>query len=146
MNNRTLIISFCSLTIGIAIYLLFRISSLKIFSWLNFVNINFLDSKIRKIAFHYSQNLPDWFLYSLPDGLWISSYIFLMFYIWNFRINFKSLFWITIIPFTAILSEILQSFRIISGTLDYVDLTFYILGLTLPFLIYIKKIILINKL
>lgn len=135
MKNRFFWGSIISLIFGTTIYLLLRTSSLKVFGWLEIVNINFLNSDIRKFSIDYLEILPNWFLYSLPDGLWIFSYVCLMMYIWNFKINAHSLFWISIIPFIAIFSEFGQAIYLISGTFDFCDILFYILGFNIPFLL-----------
>jgi len=52
--------------------------------------------------------------------------------------NYESIFWIFIVPFIAILSEFLQLFNLISGTFDFIDLLFYILGTIIPIILYIR--------
>ena len=137
--RKTLIfISIITLSIGTLIYLLFRVSTLKVFSWLNFLGIDFVNNDLRKKSINYMPKIPDWFIFSLPDGIWIFSYILVMISIWNFTLNKKSIFWMTIIPLVAIFSEIFQIFDFIPGTFDFVDLSFYILGFILPFIIFKK--------
>lgn len=138
MKIRILITSFVSLLSGTIIYLLFRTASIKVFNWFNFFNIDFLNTPIRKTSFQYAPQLPDWFLYSLPDGLWMASYVCLMICVWNFKINYNSLFWISIVPVIAIFSEIGQLLRWIPGTFDFSDLLFYLSGLILPLLYVIR--------
>lgn len=135
MKNKLFFGSIISLIFGIAIYLLFRTSSLKVFGWLEILNIYFLNSDIRKFSIKYLEILPNWFLYSLPDGLWIFSYVCLMIYIWNFKLNSQSFFWIGTIPLIAIFSEIGQVINLIPGTFDFCDLLFYILGFSIPILL-----------
>ena len=137
--RKTLIfISIITLSIGTLIYLLFRVSTLKVFSWLNFLGIDFVNNDLRKKSINYMPKIPDWFIFSLPDGIWIFSYVLVMISIWNFTLNKKSIFWMTIIPLVAIFSEIFQIFDFIPGTFDFVDLSFYILGFILPFIIFKK--------
>ena len=137
--RKTLIfISIITLSIGTLIYLLFRVSTLKVFSWLNFLGIDFVNNDFRKKSINYMPKIPDWFIFSLPDGIWIFSYVLVMISIWNFTLNKKSIFWMTIIPLVAIFSEIFQIFDFIPGTFDFVDLSFYILGFILPFIIFKK--------
>ena len=131
-------ISIITLSIGTLIYLLFRVSTLKVFSWLNFLGIDFVNNDLRKKSINYMPKIPDWFIFSLPDGIWIFSYVLVMISIWNFTLNKKSIFWMTIIPLVAIFSEIFQIFDFIPGTFDFVDLSFYILGFILPFIIFKK--------
>lgn len=139
MKIKILIVSFISLLFGTVIYLLLRPASLKVFYWLNLLNIDFLNSDIRKTIFKHNKSFPDWFLYSLPDGLWITSYVCLMFYIWNFKINYSSIFWISIVPVIAIFSEIGQLLKLVQGTFDLSDLIFYLLGFIIPILFIMKN-------
>ena len=138
VRKNLIFISIITLSIGTLIYLLFRVSTLKVFSWLNFLGIDFVNNDLRKKSINYMPKIPDWFIFSLPDGIWIFSYVLVMISIWNFTLNKKSIFWMTIIPLVAIFSEIFQIFDFIPGTFDFVDLSFYILGFILPFIIFKK--------
>ena len=138
VRKTLILISIITLSIGTLIYLLFRVSTLKVFSWLNFLGIDFVNNDLRKKSINYMPKIPDWFIFSLPDGIWIFSYVLVMIAIWNFTLNKKSIFWMTIIPLVAIFSEIFQIFDFIPGTFDFVDLSFYILGFILPFIIFKK--------
>lgn len=129
-----------SLISGTLIYLLFRTSSLRVFSWLDFFGISFINNKFRIKALSVNGNFPEWFLFSVPDGLWIFSYICLMLFIWKSEITFKNMLWISIIPLIAIGSEVSQIFGWVSGTFDFYDVIFYILGSILPFLFFNKSI------
>ncbi|AYN01978.1 hypothetical protein EAG08_18275 [Chryseobacterium sp. 3008163] len=134
------LISLIALIFGTFIYLLFRVSTLKVFSWLNYLGIDFLNFKFRIEMLKYTSNIPKWFIFSLPDGLWVFSYVTLMISVWNFIINKQSFLWICIIPIIAIFSEIFQIFQIVSGTFDIIDLLFYLLGLILPFILFKKQL------
>ena len=138
--NKLIFGSLASLILGTLIYILFRASTLKIFTWLNYLGINILDNNIRKSALTISNHIPDWILLSLPDGLWLFSYVSLMLYIWKNTITVQNLFWISIIPAVAIASETAQYFGILQGTFDPMDLLLYILGGFLPLLIFKNSI------
>lgn len=138
--NKLIFGSLASLILGTSIYILFRSSTLKVFSWLDFIGINILDSNIRKSALSISNHIPDWVLLSLPDGLWLFSYVCLMLYIWKNSITIQNLFWISIIPVIAVGSEIAQYFGLLKGTFDFTDLLLYILGGVLPLLIFKNSI------
>lgn len=140
MKSKLTLFSFLALIFGTSIYLLFRTSSLKVFSWISVLNIDFVNSDIRKFTLEYSANLPNWFLFSLPDGLWTFSYVTMMLNLWNLKINYQSISWILLLPIIAIFSEIFQFIGCISGTFDFYDLIFYILGTFSPLLFYNKKI------
>tara|TARA_B100000795_G_scaffold216277_1_gene170160 strand:+ start:431 stop:805 length:375 start_codon:yes stop_codon:yes gene_type:complete len=81
-------------------------------------------------------NLPDWFLYSLPDGIWLFSYLSVLLLIWDNKISKHNIHWVLLIPSIAIFSEIGQLFEIVSGTFDITDLVFYLAGTILPILIF----------
>ncbi len=81
--------------------------------------------------------LPDWVLYSLPDGLWIYSYILVIGAIRNFNIR-ESTLAIFCLPTVAIISEFLQLPGIIPGTFDSSDILAYTLGMALGIIHIIK--------
>jgi hypothetical protein len=129
------------LSIGSIIYILFRNDSLIMFDWFEKLNIIDEITSIRKNTLPLTAKIPNWFLFSLPDGLWIFSYISLILLVWDNKLNNSSIFWILIIPGLAVLSEILQFFDLCSGTFDVMDLIFYIAGVLTPilFLIHYNK-------
>ncbi len=140
MGKKLIFGSLTSLILGTSIYILFRASTLKVFSWLDFAGINILDSSIRKSALEFSDYIPGWILLSLPDGLWLFSYVCLLLYIWKNSVTIQNLLWISIVPVIAVGSEIAQYFGMLQGTFDSIDLLLYILGGILPLLIFKKSI------
>lgn len=121
------LISFC---VGGLIYLAYRSTSLRMFNWIN--EIGFYDSMIslRKIAQHHKLN--DFALYSLPDGLWVTSYILIMDTVWENNLS-QQLLWCSLIPIIGVFSEILQSYNLLEGTFDYSDVLCY----AFPYIIYL---------
>jgi hypothetical protein len=132
-----------TLLAGSLIYILFRSSTLKMFSWYDTLGIMNQINKTRAISILYSHKLPDLVLYALPDGFWMFSYMSLTLYIWKNELRPDNIFWIFILSIIAIFSEIGQLFQITSGTFDILDLLMYLSGTILPFIIY-KKSITIN--
>lgn len=144
VRTRQLLIGhFFTLCLGSFIYLFFRTTDLKMFHWLD--TIGFLKQllEIRQTLSPVKAIIPEWILFALPDGLWMFSYMSLILLVWKNTISRENIVWIFIIPFIAILSEIMQSLKIIPGTSDKLDLTMYLLGMSLP-LIFYKKTITIN--
>lgn len=132
-----------TLIVGFLIYVLFRTPTLILFSFiktLDFLNPIF---KLRNATILFSNQLPNWFLYALPDGLWLFSYISLTLYLWNNELKPESLFWIFIVPILAIVSEIGQLTALIPGTFDTIDIIMYLLGSISPFIIF-KKLLTIK--
>lgn len=91
------------------------------------------------------QNIPDWIIYALPDGLWACSYTILIGTIWDFNVE-KCLAIMAIIPLMGILSELLQCCNVLPGVFDWHDLVAYSLGFVIG-IAYINRIrkIRINK-
>lgn len=129
-----------TLFLGGVIYILFRTSSLKMFDWYYKIGLSNSINNLRDYSNPIVKDIPNWVLYSLPDGLWLFSYLSLMLFIWQNSVSFKNIFWILIIPILAIGSELGQLFGIIIGTFDFSDLLFYIFGMILPFKIFSNSI------
>jgi len=123
-----------TLILGGLIYILFRSEKLIMFRWLDFLSFSF--QNIRALTLGFRNYLPDWFIFSLPDGLWIFSYMSLVLLIWKNKINYRNIIWIVIIPLLVVASEIGQLMNIIQGTFDYNDIVFYIMGAILPIAFY----------
>ena len=76
-------------------------------------------------------------LYSIPDGLWIASYILMVNAIVSKQNKNNLLFWSFLLPTIAVLFELLQIVNLIPGIFDVFDLICYIVPL-LIYLIYLK--------
>ncbi len=129
-----------TLVCGSLIYILFRTSNLKMFSWFEELKILSFINNLRDSTLNYSNNLPNIILYSLPDGLWLFSYISFILLLWKNEIKNENLFWILIIPLISLVSELGQLTNFVPGTFDFSDLLVYFLGTILPFIIYRKSI------
>ena len=121
------------LVVGGLIYIIFRPHYLKMFTWLQFLNID--TSKLH--LFDTSENIKilSFCIYSLPNALWaISAYII-------FGLILKKdekLFFIYSIIFTFIniSFELFQYFKIIPGTFDFIDLAVLLISFLIGILIY----------
>tara|TARA_R110001606_G_scaffold370990_2_gene527654 strand:+ start:715 stop:1158 length:444 start_codon:yes stop_codon:yes gene_type:complete len=140
MKKQLIFGHIATLLIGGLIYLLFRTSSLKMFGWYKTIGLGEFTNGLRKLTIPFADKIPDWILFSLPDGLWIFSYVSLVLFIWNNSISKNNLFWILIIPILAICSEIGQLLGFVQGVFDVTDLLLYLLGMTLPFIFFKKSI------
>ncbi|MCF8407708.1 MAG: hypothetical protein K9G36_01940 [Crocinitomicaceae bacterium] len=123
--------SFFMLLLGGMIYILFRSNDLIMFTWFNKINLSELFSKWRLYFVPLKNHLPNWFLFSLPDGLWVLSYGLSMNKIWKNDSQIQIWFWSMILPFIAIISELGQIFKLVPGTFDWVDLLFYFIAIFL---------------
>jgi len=125
-----------TLLLGGLIYILFRQDTLKMFSWFDSINVSAAISELRLCTVPLSGHFPNWFLYSLPDGLWLFSYLSVLLAVWDNVISKHNIHWLLLVPMIAIFSEIGQLFEIVPGTFDIFDLIFYLLGTVLPILIF----------
>ena len=106
------------------------------FSWFDSIKISGIISELRILTLPLSKYLPDWFLYALPDGLWIFSCISALLLVWGNVISKHNIYWILLMPLIAIFSEVGQFIKMVPGTFDFIDLIFYALGSSLPILIF----------
>lgn len=102
--------------IGGLIYIGFRIDTLLMFRWFRYLNIsNWVDIYRNIVANIF---LPEFFVYSLPNGLWAFSFIMFVSIMTTGKIkNFLIIFCILI----TIGFEIFQNFEIVPGTFCLVD-------------------------
>ena len=124
---------------GGVIYLLFRPDSLYMFKW--FTALKSLKHVFVQLP---HVDLPDIMVYSLPDGLWLLSYILIIGIIWDFQTK-KCIAFLALMPFFSLFHELLQWLNLF-GTFDIYDLFSYfcatIIGL---FIINICNIIITNN-
>lgn len=129
------LLSFLFLGIGGSIYLLFRPKNLLMFKWAETLGLNENIDRLREMVSGITLNHIT--LYSLPDGLWLASYIIVVNAVVSKRNKNNLLFWSLLLPIIAILFELLQIPGIIPGIFDVFDLICYIVPL-LTYLIYLK--------
>jgi len=130
---------FLTLLAGSIIYLFFRTDTLLIFKWLAIFSIDETLFGIRELTQNIKPHLPNWIIFSLPDGLWVFSYVSLTLLLWNNIITRANFMWVFLIPTIAISSELGQLFKIVQGTFDITDIFFYVVGTILPILIFLNK-------
>lgn len=87
-------------------------------------SIDIVDVNYRWFPICKSHALPDWFIYSLPDGLYALSLFNLLAAIWGNETG-KSKPVITLTLLALIGTEAMQLLGIIPGTLDIVDMLLY---------------------
>jgi hypothetical protein len=113
--------------IGAAIYILWRSQALFLFTWLRQVGLHAPMLALRAHFAGVKHLVPDFILYSLPDGLWLYAFTALMGFIWlNEPNRYLRLFWNLLPVFLAVGSEFGQRFRLIPGTFDWWDVVSYI--------------------
>lgn len=127
---------FLPIVMGGLIYILFRSDKLLMFRWFKIIGISQLVRFLRNISFIKITIVPSWIKYSLPDGLWIFSYVSLMILIWGYKISKISALWIFTLPVIAVVSELGQLLKIFPGTFDICDLAIYLFSTLLPIILF----------
>lgn len=115
------------LIIGGAIYVLYRNEHLLMFDWFQYLGISDYINRLRAEANGLS--LYEWVKYSMPAGLWLFSYMFIIDSIWGKGSNALYKSFLYVLPVLAILSELMQCIKILPGTFDIMDLISYVLAI-----------------
>ena len=123
------VLSFCVLTIGGLIYVVYRDKSLLMFDWFHSFGIDDDIDDVR--CFVQTYGVYGWVKNSLPDGLWLFSYMFIVDAIWNGERLYSAYIFLWGLPFFAVLSEVLQYFNFFYGVYDLLDLISYIFAILL---------------
>ena len=139
MKKQLFIGHLLTLLCGGFIYAVFRSRISVLFRLFDFLSIDKYIENLRASASREKAILPGWFLFSLPDGLWIFSYMSLILLIWGNRITRHNMIWIFSVPTIIILLEVGQGFKLVKGTFDIADLFFYLLGIITPLLLYTQN-------
>jgi hypothetical protein len=80
--------------------------------------------------------LPQWLIYSAPDGLWLYSFLMWLILTWRNEASTQAFFWYLLLIAFAISSELLQKYSFISGTFDRNDMLAYLFAILLCVLNY----------
>ena len=122
-------LSLVILLMGGLIYVIFRDKSLLMFDWFNTIGIS---HEVERLRNHFQgEGIYGWVKYSLPDGLWIFSYMFIVDAIWDRERNAVSMIFLWGLPIVAVFSECFQYFGLLPGVFDWMDMASYILAITL---------------
>lgn len=130
-------LSLVILLLGGLIYVIFRDKSLLMFDWFNTIGISNEIDGLRKLF--QGEGIYGWVKYSLPDGLWIFSYMFIIDAIWDRERNAVSILFLWGLPIVAVLSECFQYFGLLPGVFDWIDMASYMLAIVLFLIIKILK-------
>jgi hypothetical protein len=85
--------------------------------------------------------LPNWFLFCLPDGLWVYSITSFMAALWAGSPKTYAWSWICLGPALAIGGEVGQKLGLVQGTFEMMDILFYSVGFVLAVLIVRAKVL-----
>ena len=130
-------LSLVILLLGGLIYIIFRDKSLLMFNWFDAIGIGNEIDGLRRLF--QGEGIYGWVKYSLPDGLWAFSYMFLVDAIWNGSKLISSYIFIYSLPFFALLSEFFQYFGLLPGVFDWMDVASYLFAIILFVIIKLLK-------
>lgn len=122
-------LSLVILLLGGLVYVIYRDKSLLMFDWFNAIGVGNEIDGLRRLF--EGEGIYGWVKYSLPDGLWIFSYMFLVDAIWNGSKSISSFIFIYSLPIFALLSEFLQYFGLLPGVFDWIDVASYLFAILL---------------
>ena len=112
-------------TLAGGIYILFRHESLLLFDGLQHLHLLPLVSQLRTVTVPLGATLPNWVLFSLPDGLWLLSYLLFIRRIWAGSSVGALQFWTGAGFVLSIGHELSQAAGWAMGTFDWMDLVAY---------------------
>lgn len=113
---------FLPLFLGAIIYVLFRSESLLMFNWFHLLGVDEIIRSLRIQAAPYRNCIPEFILFSIPDGVWVYSITVLMGALWHNTSLSVRFFWVSIGPILGIGGELGQILGFVPGTFDYNDL------------------------
>lgn len=117
-------LSLLTLLAGGFVYSMFRTDNAYMFNWFGAVGIADLIYNMRDTFSQYS--VYGWVKYNLPASLWLMAYLFAIAAIWNgHRKSFYFKFFIWLMTFMALMTEVLQFLDVIPGTFDITDVLSY---------------------
>ena len=119
-NRLHIILSVLALLSGGIIYILFRKTEPVFIHWIQAIAPESWFSTDRHISLH----LPEWIVFSLPNGLWAFAYALLITGIWSGNKSRLKYLWISSIPVLVFGFELLQYFGLIRGSFSVLDLAF----------------------
>ena len=122
------------ITIGGLIYVCWRDPGLLMFKWFRALGFEPLILQLRLATAAIRPALPFWFVYSLPDGLWVYALSAFMALVWSgSRPSILKIACLLAGPVLGAGSELGQLARIVPGSFDWTDFLFYLSAGALAF-------------
>lgn len=115
--------------LGASIYVLWRPTKLRVFSWLGQLGLGGAVAAAREAAAGLGQSMPDWVLYTLPDALWALALSAAMARIWRARLSERGAWpWVAMGAVIGVGGELLQLLGWLPGTADWADAVASLVG------------------
>ena len=124
---------------GGLVYLCWRSQSLLMFDWAHSIGQSAIIENLRSCTSSYRWIVPDWFLYSGPDGAWVWSMTSCYTLIWK-RIGCReSAFWISLSLILGLGGELGQLTPLVPGTFDFIDIAVMTICAVFPYCLLAKS-------
>jgi hypothetical protein len=123
------IMALIAIHLGVTIYALWRADIIRFFSWVDAIGLYAPVEIIRSRIYPLHIYIPEWIIYSLPNGLWAFSYALIMTHLWRDNHSKIKYFWFGSIPLLTIGYELLQYTGMLTGVFCYQDLFFSTAGI-----------------
>jgi len=109
------------IVLGSLIYLLFRPKEIVLFKVIGWLGVMPVVQSLRDACSSAKPLLPGWFVFSLPNALWVYSMSVFLITVWREEPR-KMIYWLCCGWVIAIGFELLQASEQIPGTFSFVDL------------------------
>ena len=120
---------------GGLVYICWRDPALLMFKWFRVLGVEPHILQLRLITVSARPSLPYWFVYSLPDGLWVYALTAFMAHVWSGSpASVIKTGWLSLGLLLGAGSELGQLAGIVPGSFDWTDFVFYVVAAAIPFL------------
>ena len=106
----------------------FRPDSLLMFEWVGYIGLGGVVEEFRVFVTPVEVLIPEWMIFSAPNGLWLFSFAGLMVFIWGREQILMASAWTFALWAVAVISEVLQSINFLPGIFDIGDVFAYTVG------------------
>ena len=122
--------------IGGLVYVCWRDPGLVMFKWFRALGVEPLVVQLRLATATAGPRLPYWFVYSLPDGVWVYALTAFMAHVWSGSpSSVIKTGWLSLGLLLGAGSELGQLIRFVPGTFDATDFVFYVFAFAIALLV-----------
>jgi hypothetical protein len=123
------------LLLGGFLYILFRQRTLVMFDWFDLIGMTPAIDRLRAISLCFKSDIWPWVIYSLPDALWVFSFSSFVIHLWSEERAIALMLSVLVVFLSAAL-EIMQYFRMVPGSFDFLYLILILTFGAMPVFIF----------
>ncbi len=124
---------------GGLIYVCWRDPELMMFRWFRVLGLEATIQQVR-LGVPAVAAMPSWFVYSLPDGLWVYALSAFMGHVWSgSRTSVVRIMFLGAGPVLGVGSELGQMAHLVPGSFDWTDIVFYLAAGAFAFLAVVRS-------